>query len=68
MRTLAMIAFSFASGIFLAVYLPWDGWQLWTATALLLLAVIALAALRRKKQLGKRAAVILAPLALSLAY
>lgn len=68
MRTLAMIAFSFASGIFLAVYLPWDGWQLWTATALLLLAVIALAALRRKKQLGKRAAVILCALALSLAY
>ena len=68
MRTLAMIAFSFASGIFLAVYLPWDGWQLWTATALLLLAVIALAALRGKKQLGKRAAVILCALALSLAY
>ena len=63
MRTLAMIAFSFASGIFLAVYLPWDGWQLWTATALLLLAVVALAALRRKKQLGKRAAVIAKPMA-----
>lgn len=68
MRTLATIAFSFAAGIFLAVYLPWDGWQLWAAMGLLLLAVIALAALRREKQLGKRAALILCALALSLAY
>ena len=68
MRTLATIAFSFATGIFLAVFLPWDGWQLWAAVALLLLAVIALAALRKDKLLRKRVTVILCAVALSLAY
>ncbi len=68
MRTLATIAFSFASGIFLAVYLPWDGWQLWTAIALLMLAVIAFAALYKHKLLRKRVVVILCAFSLSLAY
>lgn len=68
MRTLATIAFSFAAGIFLSVYLMWDGWHLWAAVALLLLAVIALAALRKDKLLRKRTVVILCTLALSFAY
>lgn len=68
MRTLATIAFSFAFGIFLAVYLPWDGWQLWTAIAFLLLDVIALAVLRKDKLLRKRVVVVLCAFSLSLAY
>ena len=68
MRTLATIAFSFAAGIFLSTYLIRDSWQLWIAMILLLLAVIALAALRKDKLLRKRAVVILCSLALSLAY
>lgn len=68
MRTLATIAFSFAAGIFLSAYLPWDGWQLWTAIALLMLAVIALAALHQDKLLRRRVVVVLCALSLSLAY
>lgn len=68
MRTLATIAFSFAAGIFLSAYLPWDGWQLWAAIALLLLAVIVLAALRKNKLLRRRVVVILCAISLSLAY
>lgn len=68
MRTFATIAFSFASGIFLSIYLPWDGWQLWSSIALLMLAVIILAVLRKDKLLRKRMVLILCALALSFAY
>ncbi|MDO4810799.1 MAG: DNA internalization-related competence protein ComEC/Rec2 [Eubacteriales bacterium] len=68
MLLLATIAFSFAAGVFLAVYLPWDGWHLWGAVFSLLLAVIVLAILRKHKRLCKRIVVILCAFGLSLAY
>ncbi len=42
MRILATIAFSFAAATLAAVCLPWDGWQLYAASVLLLLAVVLL--------------------------
>ncbi len=42
MRILATIAFSFAAATLAAVCLPWDGWQLYAAAVLLLLAVVLL--------------------------
>ena len=64
MRVLATIAFAFSFGIFTSVLLPWDGWQLWTAIALLMMAVIALAVLHKNKLLRKRVVVILCALSL----
>lgn len=38
MRVLATIGFSFSAGVFLAALLPWNGWQLYAAGGVLLLA------------------------------
>ena len=42
MRILMTVSFSFAAASLAAVYLPWDGWQLYGAAALLLAAVVLL--------------------------
>ena len=42
MRILVTVSFSFAAALLAAVYLPWDGWQLYGAAALLLAAVVLL--------------------------
>ena len=39
MRVLATIGFSFSAGVFLAALLPWNGWQLYAAGGVLLLAL-----------------------------
>ena len=39
MRVLATIGFSFSAGAFLAALLPWNGWQLYAAGGVLLLAL-----------------------------
>lgn len=67
MRVLATIGFSFAAGVFLAALLPWNGWQLYAAGGVLLLALAWLFAARKQKYF-RRGLLILLPLAVSLAY
>lgn len=67
MRVLATIGFSFSAGVFLAALLPWNGWQLYAAGGVLLLALAWLFAARKKKYF-RRGLLILLPLAVSLAY
>ena len=49
MRVLATIGFFFSAGVFLAALLPWNGWQLYAAGGVLLLALAWLFAARRQK-------------------
>ena len=67
MRVLATIAFSFAAGIFVAVLLPWTGWYVWAAGALLM-GALAVALLRKKLPQTRYALVILVSMAVSLIY
>ena len=67
MRVLATIGFSFSAGVFLAALLPWNGWQLYAAGGILLLAIAWLFAARKQKYF-RRGLLILLPLAVSLAY
>ena len=67
MRVLATIGFSFSAGVFLAALLPWDGWQLYAAGGILLLALAWLFAARKQKYF-RRGLLILLPLVVSLAY
>lgn len=67
MRVLATIGFSFSAGVFLAALLPWNGWQLYAAGGVLLLALAWLFAARKQKYF-RRGPLILLPLAVSLAY
>ena len=67
MRVLATIGFSFSAGVFLAELLPWNGWQLYAAGGVLLLALAWLFAARKQKYF-RRGLLILLPLAVSLAY
>ena len=67
MRVLATIGFSFSAGVFLAALLPWNGWQLYAAGGVLLLALAWLFAARKQKYFH-RGLLILLPLAVSLAY
>lgn len=67
MRVLATIGFFFSAGVFLAALLPWNGWQLYAAGGVLLLALAWLFAARRQKYF-RRGLLILLPLAVSLAY
>ena len=67
MRVLATIGFSFSAGVFLAALLPWNGWQLYAAGGVLLLALAWLFAVRKQKYF-RRGLLILLPLAVSLAY
>lgn len=67
MRVLATIGFSFSAGVFLAALLPWNGWQLYAAGGILLLALAWLFAAREQKYF-RRGLLILLPLAVSLAY
>lgn len=67
MRVLATIGFSFSAGVFLAALLPWNGWQLYAAGGVLLLALAWLFAARKQKYF-RRGLLILLPLAVSLAY
>ncbi len=67
MRVLATIGFSFSAGVFLAALLPWNGWQLYAAGAVALLALAWLFAARGRKYF-RRGLLILLPLAVSLAY
>ena len=67
MRILATIGFSFSAGVFLAALLPWNGWQLYAAGGVLLLALAWLFAARKQKYF-RRGLLILLPLAVSLAY
>ena len=67
MRVLATIGFSFSDGVFLAALLPWNGWQLYAAGGVLLLALAWLFAARKQKYF-RRGLLILLPLAVSLAY
>lgn len=67
MRVLAAIGFSFSAGVFLAALLPWNGWQLYAAGGILLLALAWLFAARKQKYF-RRGLLILLPLAVSLAY
>ena len=67
MRVLATIGFFFSAGVFLAALLPWNGWQLYAAGSVLLLALAWLFAARRQKYF-RRGLLILLPLAVSLAY
>lgn len=67
MRVLATIGFSFSAGVFLAALLPWNGWQLYAAGGVLLLALAWLFAARKQKYFC-RGLLILLPLAVSLAY
>lgn len=48
MRVLATIGFSFSAGVFLAALLPWNGWQLYAAGGVLLLALAWLFAARKQ--------------------
>ena len=66
MRVLATIGFSFSAGVFLAALLPWNGWQLYAAGGVLLLALAWLFAARKQKYF-RRGLLILLPLAVSLA-
>lgn len=67
MRVLATIGLSFSAGVFLAALLPWNGWQLYAAGGILLLALAWLFAARKQKYF-RRGLLILLPLAVSLAY
>lgn len=67
MCKLATIAFSFAAATFAAVLLPWDGWQLWVACALVGCAFGA-ALLGRRRQLPSHVLLILCSMAVALAY
>ena len=67
MRVLATIGFFFSAGVFLAALLPWNGWQLYAAGGVLLLALAWLFAARKQKYF-RRGLLILLPLAVSLAY
>ena len=67
MRVLATIGFSSSAGVFLAALLPWNGWQLYAAGGVLLLALAWLFAARKQKYF-RRGLLILLPLAVSLAY
>ena len=67
MRVLATIGFSFSAGVFLAALLPWNGWKLYAAGGILLLALAWLFAARKQKYF-RRGLLILLPLAVSLAY
>ncbi len=67
MRVLATIGFSFSAGVFLAALLPWNGWQLYAAGGVLLLALAWLFAACKQKYF-RRGLLILLPLAVSLAY
>ena len=67
MRVLATIGFSFSAGVFLTALLPWNGWQLYAAGGVLLLALAWLFAARKQKYF-RRGLLILLPLAVSLAY
>lgn len=67
MRVLATIGFSFSASVFLAALLPWNGWQLYAAGGVLLLALAWLFAARKQKYF-RRGLLILLPLAVSLAY
>lgn len=67
MRVLATIGFSFSAGVFLAALLPWNGWQLYAAGGVLLLALAWLFAARKQKYF-RRGLLILLSLAVSLAY
>ena len=67
MRVLATIGFSFSAGVVLAALLPWNGWQLYAAGGILLLALAWLFAARKQKYF-RRGLLILLPLAVSLAY
>ena len=67
MRVLATIGFSFSAGVFLAALLPWNGWQLYAAGGILLLALAWLFAARKQKYF-RRGLLILLPLAVSLAF
>lgn len=67
MRVLATIGFSFSAGVFLAALLPWNGWQLYAAGGVLLLALAWLFAARKQKYF-RRGLLILLPLVVSLAY
>lgn len=67
MRVLATIGFSFSAGVFLAALLPWNGWQLYAAGGVLLLA-LAWLFVARGREYFRRGLLILLPLAVSLAY
>lgn len=67
MRVLATIGFSFSAGVFLAALLPWNGWQLYAAGGVLLLARAWLFAARKQKYF-RRGLLLLLSLAVSLAY
>lgn len=67
MRVLATIGFSFSAGVFLAALLPWNGWQLYAAGGVLLLALAWLFAARKQKYF-RRGLLLLLSLAVSLAY
>lgn len=66
MRILATIAFSFSFGIFAAVLLPWNGWQLYAAAVCA--AIGAAACFFRRKKAGKRAILIAFSLCAALLY
>ena len=66
MRTLATIAFSFSFGIFAAVLLPWDGWQLYAAAVCAAAGIIA--CFFRQKKAGKRTVLIACSLCAALLY
>ena len=71
MRVLATIALSFAAGCLAAVVLPWDGWLLWAAGALLCAGIAVLLLKRKlagKKYLRLRLLLILFSMAASLLY
>ena len=70
MRILATIALSFATGCVLSVLLPWDGWQLYAAAALLVVAVAVLVLRKklRQKNLRLRVLMILFSLVAALLY
>ena len=71
MRVLATVSLSFAVGCVLSGLLPWDGWQLYAAAAVLVCALAVLALkkpLRQKANLRLRLLLIFFSLAASLAY
>ena len=65
MRVLATIGFSFSAGVFLAALLPWNGWQLYAAGGVLLLALAWLFAARKQKYF-RRGLLLLLPLLLGI--
>lgn len=71
MRVLATIAFSFAAATLAATMLPWNGWQLYCAGALLVPALVLLVfrtAFPKKKYLRLRLLLILFSAAVSLLW